>query len=186
MDAKERRSRREAERSTFARFFGLFDFRLLQQYRHLTDIASLPNVRFAKVDGPYRSLREPFRGERPAPPCRLIRFSAFACQSRTDPVFCHPLPVAGSDAPFAPERPLCARINGIDLVEELDNRERLFRRADQIRGIVGRLLPACRGEEAGMATHDDGHRDAGHGAKIEIYTDKGIGDEGGGRMKPGT
>src|SRR5260370_27022652 len=29
--AKERRSRREAQRSTFARFFGLFDFRLLQQ-----------------------------------------------------------------------------------------------------------------------------------------------------------
>src|SRR5258707_4139564 len=30
--AKERCSRREAQRSTFARFFGLFDFRLLQQY----------------------------------------------------------------------------------------------------------------------------------------------------------
>src|SRR6266404_3086967 len=30
--AKERRSRREAQRSTFARLFGLFDFRLLQQY----------------------------------------------------------------------------------------------------------------------------------------------------------
>jgi hypothetical protein len=71
---------------------------------------------------------------------------------------------------------------GIDLVEELDNRERLFRRVDQMRGIVGRLLPARGGggEEAGMAAHDDGHIDAGHGAKIEIYADKGISDEGGG------
>src|ERR1700716_1144000 len=35
--AKERRSRREAQRSTFARFFGLFDFRLLQQYLPIPD-----------------------------------------------------------------------------------------------------------------------------------------------------
>ena len=32
---KKRRSRREVQRSTFARFLGLFDFRPLQQYRHL-------------------------------------------------------------------------------------------------------------------------------------------------------
>jgi hypothetical protein len=38
--AKERCSRREAQRSTFARFLGLFDFRLLQQYRHKADISS--------------------------------------------------------------------------------------------------------------------------------------------------
>jgi hypothetical protein len=36
-----------------------------------------------------------------------------------------------------------------------------------------------------MAAHDDGHIDAGHGAKIEIHADKGIGDEGGGRDKAG-
>jgi hypothetical protein len=29
-----------------------------------------------------------------------------------------------------------------------------------------------------MAAHDDGHIDAGHGAKIEIHADKGIGGEG--------
>src|SRR5258708_537367 len=42
-----------------------------------------------------------------------------------------------------------ARINGIDLVEELDNRERLFRRVDQIRSIVRRLLPAYGGRCGG-------------------------------------
>jgi hypothetical protein len=66
-------------------------------------------------------------------------------------------------------------------------RERLFRCVDQMRGIVGRLLPARGGggEEAGMAAHDDGHIDAGHGAKIEVYADKGISDEGGGRDEAG-
>jgi hypothetical protein len=37
--AKKRRSSREVQRSTFARFLGLFDFRLLQQYRPHPDIA---------------------------------------------------------------------------------------------------------------------------------------------------
>jgi hypothetical protein len=32
---------REVQRSTFARFLGLFDFRLLQQYRHFSDMAGL-------------------------------------------------------------------------------------------------------------------------------------------------
>ena len=31
--AEERGSSREVQKSTFARFFGLFDFRLLEQYR---------------------------------------------------------------------------------------------------------------------------------------------------------
>jgi hypothetical protein len=35
---EERRSRREAQRSTFAESFGLFDFRLLQQYLPQADI----------------------------------------------------------------------------------------------------------------------------------------------------
>ncbi len=38
---EKRRSSREVQRSTFARFLGLFDFRLLQQYRHLADIVNL-------------------------------------------------------------------------------------------------------------------------------------------------
>src|SRR5882757_2900834 len=42
--AKERRSRREAQRSTFARFFGLFDFRLLQQYLPLPDSCTAANI----------------------------------------------------------------------------------------------------------------------------------------------
>ena len=52
-----------------------------------------------------------------------------------------------------------------------------------MRGIVGRLLPARGGggEEASMPAHHDGHIDAGHGAKIEIHADEGIGNEGGGR-----
>ena len=56
-----------------------------------------------------------------------------------------------------------------------------------MRGIVGRLLPACGGggEKAGMTAHNDGHMDAGHGAKIEIDADKGVGDEGGGRDEAG-
>src|ERR1700732_4926052 len=88
------------------------------------------------------------------------------------------------DAPnliYTPEKPFSV-VQFLDEVDELDNRERLFRRVDQMRGIVGRLLPArgAGGEEAGMAAHDDGHIDAGHGAKIEIYADKGISDEGGG------
>jgi hypothetical protein len=34
---EKRRSSREVQRSTFAKFLGLFDFRLLQQYQHQTD-----------------------------------------------------------------------------------------------------------------------------------------------------
>src|SRR6266404_2951127 len=50
--AKERCSRREAQRSTFARFFGLFDFRLLQQYRHKTDMPlPKPDVRCSEKSG---------------------------------------------------------------------------------------------------------------------------------------
>ena len=56
---EKRRSSREAQRSTSARFFGLFDFRLLQQYRHLADVAHLPNVRFAQqLPFQNRSFRE--------------------------------------------------------------------------------------------------------------------------------
>jgi len=40
--AKERRSRREAQRSTLRDFFGLFEFRLLQQYRPGPDIDPKP------------------------------------------------------------------------------------------------------------------------------------------------
>jgi len=36
-------SNREAKRSAFARFLGLFDFRLLQQYRHETDLPGRPD-----------------------------------------------------------------------------------------------------------------------------------------------
>jgi hypothetical protein len=36
-----------------------------------------------------------------------------------------------------------------------------------------------------MAAHDDGHVDAGHGAKIEIYADEGICDERGGGDEAG-
>jgi hypothetical protein len=54
--AKERRSRSEAQRSTFARCFGLFDFRLLQQYLRKADVTvALMNVRFQGKNGP-RSL----------------------------------------------------------------------------------------------------------------------------------
>src|SRR6476660_5133529 len=43
---EKRRSGREVQRSTFARFSGSLDFRLLQQYRHLADIGSAAvNVR---------------------------------------------------------------------------------------------------------------------------------------------
>ncbi|WP_375144125.1 helix-turn-helix domain-containing protein [Bradyrhizobium sp. Ash2021] len=35
---EKRRSSREVQRSAFARFLGLFDFRLLQQYRHKTNL----------------------------------------------------------------------------------------------------------------------------------------------------
>ena len=38
---------RSRERSAFARFLGLFDFRLLQQCRHVTDMQKYPgNVRY--------------------------------------------------------------------------------------------------------------------------------------------
>jgi hypothetical protein len=44
---EERHSSREVQRSTFARFLGLFDFRLLQQNRHFSDISDLAgDVRF--------------------------------------------------------------------------------------------------------------------------------------------
>ena len=39
---EKRRSSREAQKSTFARFLGLFDFRLLQQYRHQPDHPRCP------------------------------------------------------------------------------------------------------------------------------------------------
>jgi hypothetical protein len=43
---EKRRSSREVQRSTFARFLGLFDLRLLQQYRHEADVtAALTKVR---------------------------------------------------------------------------------------------------------------------------------------------
>jgi hypothetical protein len=35
---EKRRSGREVQRSTFARFFGSLDFRLLQQYRHKCEV----------------------------------------------------------------------------------------------------------------------------------------------------
>jgi hypothetical protein len=40
---EKRRSSREVERSVFARFLGLFDFRLLQQYRSKAEVAARPH-----------------------------------------------------------------------------------------------------------------------------------------------
>ncbi len=47
--AEKRRSSKEAQRSTFARFLRLFDFRLFQQNRHLAGISLLANDRFAPI-----------------------------------------------------------------------------------------------------------------------------------------
>ena len=82
-----------------------------------------------------------------------------------------------------------SRIDRIDIVEELRHRECLFRRIDQMRRIVRRLLPAGGGggEEAGMAAHDDGDIDAGHGAEIEIHADeRAPTTKAAAEMKPGT
>jgi len=46
---EKRRSSREVQRSTFARFLGLFDFRLLQQYLPLPDSANYETERQCKV-----------------------------------------------------------------------------------------------------------------------------------------
>jgi hypothetical protein len=44
--AEKRRSGRDVQKSTFARFLGLIDFRLLQQYRHEPDMPKQsPHVR---------------------------------------------------------------------------------------------------------------------------------------------
>jgi hypothetical protein len=82
-----------------------------------------------------------------------------------------------------------ARINGIDFVEELDNRERLFRRVDQMRSIVGRLLPACggSGKEACMATHDDRHIDMpGMARKSRSTLTRALATKAAAEIKPGT
>jgi hypothetical protein len=43
---EKRRSSREVQKSTFARFLGLFDFRLLQQYRPEADIVDFGDDHF--------------------------------------------------------------------------------------------------------------------------------------------
>jgi hypothetical protein len=68
--AKERRRRREAQRSTFARFFGLFDFRLLEQYR------PEPNVR-AKS---FFDLTRTFGAQFSCKPVHKLRHPATALQ----------------------------------------------------------------------------------------------------------
>src|SRR6476660_781284 len=48
--AAERCSNREAQGSTFARFLGLFDFRLLQQYLPKPEVPSLHSIISSAVD----------------------------------------------------------------------------------------------------------------------------------------
>ena len=80
-------SSREVQRSTFARFLGLFDFRLLQQYRHFSDMAglagdvrswgakrktiagALPLIDGQKSSPKQRCLKD--KGQQPADPYRL-------------------------------------------------------------------------------------------------------------------
>jgi hypothetical protein len=46
IDHEKQRSDRDVQKSTFARFLGLIDFRLLQQYRHFSDMPTTrANVR---------------------------------------------------------------------------------------------------------------------------------------------
>ena len=45
--AMDRCSDKDLQKSTFARFWASFVFRLLQQYRHLADVGHLTNVRSA-------------------------------------------------------------------------------------------------------------------------------------------
>jgi hypothetical protein len=47
--AEKRRSGREVQRSTLARYSGLFDFRLLQQYRHLADVTTVTTQRDVRL-----------------------------------------------------------------------------------------------------------------------------------------
>src|SRR5205823_13476063 len=51
-----RRNSREVQRSTFARFLGLFDFRLLQQYLPTAEVGSSIEERMTQHDGSDRNL----------------------------------------------------------------------------------------------------------------------------------
>jgi hypothetical protein len=54
---EKRPSSGEAQKSTFARFLGLFDFRLLQQYRHISEIWQRPLLRRCRGTSGHRLMQ---------------------------------------------------------------------------------------------------------------------------------
>jgi hypothetical protein len=77
---EKRRSGREVSKSTFARFLGLFNFRLLQQYRHETDMpTALRNVRCQGQSGKHM-LASSFSGFDPTETFRNAASAARVCR----------------------------------------------------------------------------------------------------------